>query len=377
MTSPKTLRVAFDATATPHNLVGAGYYVKEVVSRLDHGDDIDLTIITRKDDMERFGSFAPRSRVLGVAPRHTPARIAYQFASLGSFVDGLDVDVFHGPHYQLPRSVNTPSVVTIHDTTLLTHSHVHTRAKSLFFSRMIPYSAGRARSVIAVSQHTADDIESLIEHHGEIFVAPLGIDRERFFAADLSDSDQALLKERGIATPYIAFLGLLEPRKSVPTLVKAFAQIADKFPDHRLILAGGHGWGTDDVRAAVRESGVTTRIVLPGRLSTDEVGPYLRGAEIFVYPSVYEGFGMPVAEAMACGTATITTDSSSLREVAGKGALLFTPGNDQQLAEMMASLLSGSTLRAQMEKKALTRSKDFSWDECVHRHIAAYQYAAG
>lgn len=372
-TSP--LRVAFDATATPENLTGAGYYVQQVVSALDARDDIDLSVITRKNDGQRFSNFAPSSKIIDSAPTSKAARIAFQTLKLGSLVDYLGVDVFHGPHYQLPERMNTKSVVTIHDTTLLTHHDVHTRAKALFFSRVIPRSCHRAQSVITVSHHTANDVDKLIDNHGKLFVAPLGIDRARF-TPDVGIDDKQLLYARGITKPYIAFLGAFEPRKSIPTLIKAFSLIADNFPELRLVLAGPKGWGVHDIREAIVDSGVSTRIVTPGRLENNEIGPYLRGAEIFIYPSLYEGFGMPVAEAMACGTPTITTDSSSLTEVAGKGALLFQPGDVQGLVELITSLLTHKTLYSQMKAKALSRSEAFSWNDCVDVHVDAYKFAA-
>ncbi len=369
------LRVAFDATATPEKLTGAGFYVQQVLSGLDGREDIDLSIVTRKNDGQRFSGFAPSAKIIEAAPTSKAARIAFQTFKLGSLIDSLNVDVFHGPHYQLPEKMQTPSVVTIHDTTLLTHHDVHTRAKSLFFSRVIPRSCHRARSVIAVSQHTADDVDRLIDNHGKLFVAPLGIDRTRFHHSADAD-DKQLLYARGITEPYIAFLGAFEPRKSIPTLIKAFALIADNFPELRLVLGGPHGWGAKEVRKAIVDSGVATRIIAPGRLENNEIGPFLRSAEIFVYPSLYEGFGMPVAEAMACGTPTITTNSSSLREVAGKGALLFEPEDVMGLVELMTSLLEHKTLYSQMAAKALRRAEGFSWEECVDAHVDAYKFAS-
>lgn len=370
------IKLAFDATATPQELTGAGYYVHEILKELDTRENIDLSIITRKNDVDRFRTVAPKARVLDIAPISKAGRIAFQTFKLGPLIDSMDFDVFHGPHYQIPNKLDTPSVVTIHDMTLLTHPDVHTRIKREFFSRVIPSSAKKAKSVITVSQHTSDDVDRLIKNHGEIFVAPLGIDNQRFNPTP-EPTDLSVLKTRGIKSPYIGFLGHFEPRKSIPTLIEAFSLISDEFPELRLVLAGGAGWGSSQVREAIVESGVATKIVVPGRLAHEEIAPFLRNAKIFVYPSVYEGFGMPVAEAMACGTPTITTDSSSLREVAGKGALLFKPLDTKALAESIKSLLVHETLYSQMKKKALSRANNFSWKTCADTHIEAYKHAEG
>lgn len=368
------LHVAIDVTATPKQLTGAGYYVEEILAELNVRADVSLSLVTRKDDGERFEKIANNAKIIDIAPMSKAGRISFQTLKLGSIVDSLGVDVFHGPHYQLPLKINTPCVVTIHDMTLLTHKSVHTFTKRKFFSKVIPHSAKQARSIICVSQHTKNDVERLIAKHGEIFVAPLGINFERFNPKKLSD-EKDILEKRGISGEYIAFLGSFEPRKSIPTLVDAFSKIADQFPNIRLVLAGGQGWGGQEIRTAIVESGVSTRIVTPGRLTHEEIAPFLRNAKLFVYPSLYEGFGMPVAEAMACGTPTITSDSSSMREVAGKGAMLFTPLDSNGLAELMKSLLTHKTLYKQMSTKAISRANDFSWEKCVDQHITAYRFA--
>lgn len=375
MSMGEKLQVAIDASATPNELTGAGYYVQEIIKGLGSRDDISLTVITRKHDGQRFKDMAGSARIIDAAPVSKAGRIAFQTLKLGNLIDSLGIDVFHGPHYQLPPKIKTPCVVTIHDMTLITHPNVHTFVKTKFFSKVIPHSSKQAKSVITVSQHTANDVEKLIEEHGEIFVAPLGIDFTRF-SPHGTPNEVNLLKSRGISGDYIAFLGLFEPRKSIPTLVEAFTQIADRYPDLRLVLAGGKGWGGEEIRKSIVESGFATRIVTPGRLEHDEIAPFLRNAKLFVYPSLYEGFGMPVAEAMACGTPTITTDSSSLREVAGKGALLFKPLDSNALAELIDSLLNHKTLYDQMSKKALSRASDFSWESCVDQHVNAYKHAS-
>ena len=380
-----SIKIAFDATATPLHLVGAGYYVKELVTLLDSEKDLELHIITRKNDGERFKTFAPNSKIHDIAPNNIALRIAFQTYKLGIFVDSLNVDVFHGPHYQLPIKMKTKSVVTIHDTTLLTHKNIHAAKKALYFSKMIPFAVKNADSIIAVSKSSADDIEKLFGKKDNISVAHLGVDEDRFFPYKSTkdkqrESDIELLAKRGISNDYIGFLGLLEPRKSVPTLIGAFSKIAENFPKVKLIIAGSQAWGIEEIREAIKNSGFATRIILPGRLSDDEAGAFLRQSKIFVYPSLYEGFGLPVLEAMACGTPTITTNSSSLKEVAGKGvdagALLIKPLDDEKLSVLMKNLLNDEKSLQDYSKKAIARATNFSWEKCVKEHIAVYKTSA-
>lgn len=370
----KKIKVAFDATAIPVHLTGAGFYVKEVLHKIDGFNKIELIIVTKRSDKERFQNYAPNSKIIDIAPSGKIARVGFQNLRLGSLVDSLDVDLFHGPHYQIPRNLKTKSVVTIHDMTLLTHKNVHTSVKTQYFKWIIPHAINRSSGIITVSQSTADDVLNLFPESKNIFVAPLGVDTNRFHP-EKSDNEIELLKNRGIQGNYIAFIGLFEPRKFVPTLIEAFAKVANQIEDYKLVLAGGKGWGANEIKNSISNSGIATRIITPGRLSDEEVGPFLRNAKIFVYPSIYEGFGMPVLESMACGTPTITTNSSSLKEVAGKGALLFEPENSDQLSELIISLLNNKTIYQQMSNKAIARSKDFSWENCATQHLLAYEKA--
>lgn len=376
------MKLAFDATATPEHLVGAGYYVKELLTRLEKQKDVELHIITRKDDDKRFSEFSPSAKIHSVAPNNIVGRMTYQSYKLGRFVDSLKVDLFHGPHYQLPLKMQTKSIVTIHDATLLTHPEVHSKKKALYFSKMIPFAVKNSKAVIAVSKSSADDIEKIFDEKINIFTCPLGVDNSRFFPYKKKNDEQIEidkknLSNRGISGDYIGFLGLIEPRKSIPTLIEAFSNISKDFPDLKLVIAGSAGWGIAEVREAIKNSGVATKIILPGRLDDLEVGSFLRQSKVFVYPSLYEGFGLPVLEAMACGAPTITTNSSSLKEVAGTGvnagALLFKPGDSIKLKELLISLLNDKKSLEDYSKKAIDRASKFSWEKCVDEHIKAYK----
>ena len=376
------MKLAFDASATPNHLVGAGYYIKELVRLVDKDESIELHIITRKNDSDRFKLFAPNSVIHAIAPNNIASRITFQAYKLGQYVDALKADVFHGPHYQLPIKMKTKSVVTIHDTTLITHKDVHHLRKTIYFSKMIPFAIKNANAIVAVSQSSADDIQNLFEDTTNISVCRLGVDADRFFPyKSKSDpqikKDADLLANIGITGDYIGFLGLLEPRKSIPTLIKAFGRIAKDFPDLKLIVAGSQGWGIDEIRESSALTRVATRIILPGRLSDEQAGAFMRQSKVFVYPSLYEGFGLPVLEAMACGSATITTNSSSLKELAGTGvdagALLFKPKDDEKLAELLDKLLSDEKSVETYSKKAIARASKYSWEQCAKDHIKVYK----
>jgi len=367
------IKLTFDASATPISLTGAGYYVVEIIKQLDSRNDIELTVITRSSDLDRFSELAPNSKILNVAPDSLAQRLLFQNLKLNKVVDELNSDLFHGPHYQLPKKIKTPSTVTIHDMTLLTHKDVHKKIKTIYFSKIIPAAIKQASSIISVSQSTKDDIIKMFNPSKEIFVGQLGFNSTRF-NLNVKD-DIELLRTRGIEGQFIGYLGLLEPRKRVPDLINAFSKIAKDYTDLHLVIAGAQGWGVEQIREAVRQSGCSTRIILPGRLSDEEVSAFYRQTACFVYPSIYEGFGMPVLEAMACGAPVITTNSSSLSEVAGDAAVLVSPDSPNEIEAALRKVLDDSEHRNSLVNKSIARANNFSWENCAEEHIKAYRAA--
>ena len=247
------------------------------------------------------------------------------------------VDLWHGPHYTAPLRVRIPTVVTVHDLTLLEHPEWHERPKALFFGRMIPAAVARAVVCVCVSRHTAERLAAVLPPvHGarerEVVVIPHGVDHARFHPVPDARADLAVLDALGVRPPYVAFLGTIEPRKDVSSLVRAFATVASSRPELRLVLAGGMGWDAGPVHSAIAASGVAHRIVRTGYVRDDVVAPLLRRAAVVVYPSLEEGFGLPALEALACGAPLVTTAGSSIEEFVGDAALLVPPGDVGALA---------------------------------------------
>ncbi len=176
----------------------------------------------------------------------------------------------------------------------------------------------------------------------------------------------------GITTPYIAFASTIEPRKDVPTLVRAFARIASAHPDLRLVVAGGDGWGVVAARAAIAGSGVATRILRPGYVDDATLGALFRRAEVIAYPSLFEGFGMPALEALASGTPLVTTSGSSLDEVVGDAGLLVPPADPDALARALTTVLDEPAVAARLRHAGPARAAEFTWERSVDAHVEAY-----
>jgi glycosyltransferase involved in cell wall biosynthesis len=237
---------------------------------------------------------------------------------------------------------------------------------------MIPPSARRAERILAISETTRRDIVDLLDLPQEkVTVTYLGVDLLRFKPERAAKAAE-VLAHYAVRRPYLLYVGKLEPRKNLPTLIQAFDSAAMKFPDHQLVLAGGPGWGYKAIYETAAASQHGRRILFPGFVDEADLPILYAAADLFLYPSSYEGFGVPVVEAMASGVPVITSKLSSLPEVAGKAGLLVNPHDPTELAEAMAQVLSNSQLRQRMRVEGLEQARRFTWEKTARHTLQAY-----
>jgi len=366
------VRVAVDATAVPAKLTGAGVYAARMLEALALRGEVDLEVFVAPGSAGSLAAPGLNLHPVRAAGLGRPARIAWTHLSAGRAARGAGADVLHGVHYELPRRARLPRVVTVHDLTLVTHPEWHEASKVRFFRWAMRRSVAAAERVLCVSATTARD---LAEHLGvdpdRVDVTPLGTDLR-----PASEQAVAALRRRlALDGPYVLGLGTLEPRKDVPTLIRAFARLAGELP-HQLVLAGLPGWGAGEVAAAVAASGVADRILLVGYVPEADKAALFTGADVFAYPSRYEGFGLPVLEAMACGTPVVTTTGGSLPEIAGDAALLIEPGDADTLAVSIGKLAGDAGERVALVQRGLVRAAGFTWNRCAALTAEAYRRAA-
>jgi glycosyltransferase involved in cell wall biosynthesis len=368
----KRLRVAVDATAVPARLTGAGVYAARMLEALALRGEVDLEVFVAPASARSLAAPGLHARPVRAAGLGRPARIAWTHLAAGRAARAAGADLLHGVHYELPRRARLPRVVTVHDLTLVTHPEWHEASKVRFFRWAMRRSVAVADRVLCVAATTARD---LTQHLGvdpeRVDVSPLGTDLR-----PASEQAVAALRRRlGLRGPYLLGLGTLEPRKDVPTLIRAFARLAGELP-HRLVLAGMAGWGAGEVAGAVAASGVSDRILLAGYVPEADKPALFTGADVFVYPSRYEGFGLPVLEAMACGTPVVTTTGGSLPEVAGDAALLIEPGDVDTLAVSIGKLAGEAGERVALVQRGMVRAAGFTWNRCAALTAEAYRRAA-
>jgi glycosyltransferase involved in cell wall biosynthesis len=372
------VRVLLDVSAVPARPVGAGVYTIAIARGVSARPEIDLHLLTRRGDTARWSDIAPAAAVHALAPNRRPARLVWEQTAGPRVARRVRPDVWHAPHYTMPLRSSAATMVAMHDLTFFDHPEWHERSKVVYFRKMIAASAHRADLIVTGSHDAAAGLETRFHPPGEIVVIHHGVDARFQPATDdpgARASDESRLAHHGISAPYIAFASTIEPRKDVPTLVRAFAQIAHDHPDVQLVLAGGDGWGVDEARAAIAASGVATRILRPGYVDDATLGALFRRAEVIAYPSLVEGFGMPALEALASGTPLVTTSGSALEEVVGDAALLVPPADPEALARALATVLDDPAVATRLRAAGPARASTFTWERSIDAHVDAYARA--
>jgi len=352
--------------------------VLDLAAALGRRDDVTLTVICRRGDEARWRSVSGDTRVLGLAPVRRPLRLAWEQVRLPAILSRLPVDVHHGPHYTMPERASLPRVVTVHDLTLLEHPSWHEPAKVAFFRRAIRTAASRADAIVAVSASTAERLQALLAPRAPVHVIPHGVDHARFHPLDPDDRDgavldQAALRRIGAVPPYIAFVGTLEPRKDVPSLIRAFDRLAAGRRGLSLVLAGGRGWGIRAIEAAAAAAVHGHRVRMAGYISEEQKAALLRGAAAVAYPSLEEGFGLPALEALACGAPLVTTSDSAMAEVTGDAAVLVAPGATGALAEALEAAVAGGADVERRRALGFEVAAGYTWAASARAHTEVYR----
>lgn len=307
------------------------------------------------------------------------ARIVWEQLTLPSLIRQKRIDVLHSPVNVLPEMLpqHCAGVVTLHDLAFLRFPDVLTRSKRLYHRTFTVRSLRRATMIIAVSESTRQDAIELVGIPAKHIQTVYTCINERFSNVSKEDEAHALRQKYGLTGGFLLYLGTLEPRKNIPTLIEAYARLRQTYNrQEKLVIAGGKGWLYDTIFEKVQALGLESEVIFPGFVPDEEQATWYAAASAFVYPSLYEGFGLPVAEALACGTPTVTTTVSSLPEAGTGVALTVEPHDVTAMADALYTALTDSTLREKCRAIAPTIAERFSAHAMVQHTLRVYEQAA-
>jgi glycosyltransferase involved in cell wall biosynthesis len=383
-------RIGFDATSAVAQGGGIGRYTRELLRALAAADtETDYRLFLASRTVPHPLPPLPPNFHMTRVPVHDLwlARL-WQRAQFPLPVDWLTgpIDIFHSPDFTLPPvRRGTRTLLTVHDLSFIRDPESATPALRRYLNQVVPRSVARADHVLADSQATRADLIELYQTPADkISVLYSGVN-ESFRPLTDSSTLNAVRARYGIgAEPFILAVGTLQPRKNYIRLIQAFAAISplsgifdQQWSAVRLVIAGGKGWLYDSIFDEVERLGLEKRVIFPGFVADADLPALYSAARLFAYPSLYEGFGLPLLEAMACGTPVVTSTASCLPEVAGDAALLIPPTDVAALTMALEKGVADESLRAELIAKGYARARQFRWDESAQRLLDAYRRLLG
>ncbi len=376
------MRIGIDFTSAARERAGIGRYTRELIralSRRDHANQYVLFVprdahnaLLQFDWPENFSiTRAPLTeRVLAALWQRARVPLPVE-----TFIGA--VDLFYSPDFLLPPTRARRAIVTVHDLSYVRVPECFPEPLLKYLNRAVPQALQRADLILADAASTQRDLADVYRVPLEkIRVLYPGADAR--FRPDVAEDAKSRVRARTRGKPYLLSVGTIQPRKNYVRLLEAFAKIIAncglQIANLQLVICGGRGWMYDEIYQAVERLGLSERVLFTDFVSDDDLPALYALATLFVYPSLYEGFGLPIAEAMACGAPVLSSNASSLPEVAGDAALYFDPYNVDVLAEAMRRALSDESLRADLRAGGFAQAKKFSWERAARE---LWQYLEG
>jgi glycosyltransferase involved in cell wall biosynthesis len=376
------MKIGFDISAQSLPRSGVGQYqinLLQALLNLDKDDFFNLYAFNFRN-RKRFKRIHFSSDNYKIHALPVPQRLITAWWLMADFpslerVAG-DCDLYQVSEICIPPVKRAKTVAFIHDLTTILYPQHHVKSNVFLHNRRFK-NIHKVDAVLTNSEHTKKDIVNYLKvKPDKIFVTYLGAS-DRFRPMEDSEAHETL-KIFNLNSPYILFTGTLEPRKNVKTLIRAFNILKSKYSiPHRLVITGQRGWLYDDALKEIHSSPFRGHITELGYISDNDLPAIMNGADVFAYPSFYEGFGLPVLEAMKCGTPVITSNVSSLPEVGGDACVYISPEDPDGLAKRLFEVISDKKLKSDLSTKGIARAGMFSWEKCAKETINVYRLIAG
>lgn len=357
------MKIAIDVQTTLGQKTGFGFYVENLVNNLKKYDGAnDYSLIQPKKDVDLS----------------TPERFMWDQFRFPSIAKHLHADILHQPCFSAPVFHNKMKVVvTIHDLIAIRFGKDIPFFSRQFFGRWMPFSYRFADKIIAVSEHTKKDIVKFLhvpENKIQVIYSAVS---ENFNDKISKDEVVSIKKKYHTGEKYFLHTGTLNPRKNLEFLVKVYAEILKSNNEYNLVITGKKGWYYEGLFSLIKNLGLEKKVIFTGYIPDEDAPILYKGASIFLFPSLYEGFGFPPLEAMATGTPVISSNTSSLPEVVGKAGILISPHLEADWVYAVKKLIDNKNLHRQMSLAGLDQAKKFSWKKCALETLDLYKKTLG
>jgi glycosyltransferase involved in cell wall biosynthesis len=377
------VRIGIDYTAGVRQGAGVGRFVRGIVGALiDLDRENQYTLMyTPPDKGIQKGLLYRAPNVVG-----RPFILSERVLNLLWYKLGIPLpietvggraDVYYFPDFALPPVRNGRSVITIHDLSFLLVPDCAEDGLRAHLERIVPASVREADFITADSENTRNELTTLLDAPPDrVEVVYGGVDA-RFRPVRDTEALEGIRQKYGLQFPFVLYVGTIEPRKNLARLLRAFTNLRSRHRiRHRLVVAGGLGWLYQDVLREIDELAAEHEVVFLGRVVDDDLPALYSLADVFVFPSLYEGFGLPPLEAMACGCPVVCSDTSSLPEVVGDAAVLVSPFDVDGISDALATLIADPDRRADLGERGLLRSREFTWESSARRLLDVFRRLA-
>lgn len=355
------MKIGIDIQTTLGQKTGFGFYVDNLVKYLK-----------KIDQKNQYFLFKPQSQ----EDLSAPQRFIWDQFSVPRYARAAQVDILHQPCFSAPVFYQGKVIVTVHDLIALLYGKDIPFFSRQFFGRWMPFTYNWADKIICDSENTKNDVIKFLRiPENKLTVIYLSSGEE--YSQDIKSSQiEAIKKKYKTGQKYLLHTGTLNPRKNLSFLIKVFSQVVKSHPDYNLVLTGKKGWYFEGLFTLTKQLGLEDKIIFTGYVADEDKPVLYKGAKIFLFPSLYEGFGLPPLEAMNLAVPVVSSNTSSLPEIVGEGGILLSPNDEYAWVRAIKQLLKDSKFAHLYSRKALQQAKNFSWEKCARETINVYNEVA-
>jgi glycosyltransferase involved in cell wall biosynthesis len=362
--------IGYEASALQGCKSGVGYYAENLLAGMIEVAPQHEYLLFSNREIPNSRARLSQGRIYN--GRYFPVRMAWMQGVLPGTLRQVRPDLCHFPNYLAPVATSCPYVVTIHDMTLFITPRLHRWKKLLLDRTLIPLVARKAEAIVTVSKSARDDIVRLLKVPGGKVHVVMNAVSPAFRRVEDPARIEEVRARYHLQVPYILYVGNIEPRKNLARLIDAFARLKKNGLPHKLVMVGQPGWHCEPIYAEVERQGLESEVLFTGYVPFEDLPALYSGATAMAFPSIYEGFGLPVLEAMACGTPVVTSSSSGLAEVADGAAILVDPLSLDEIASALQRVCTQPSLANELSSLGLARAKEFTWQHAARTTLEVY-----